>query len=104
MISLSPSTLGEVLADIPQLAGEAEVPEAGEALAEEAAERIEEVELAIAGDPRPRVAALEWPRPPLRGRPGVPQMIGQQAARNVLGAGEVALPSVEDGRRRRPAS
>ena len=85
VISLDPSTLGEVLADIPRLADEAGVPEAGEALAEEAAERIEEVELAIAGDPRPRVAALEWLDPVYAGGHWVPQMIELAGGEDVLG-------------------
>jgi iron complex transport system substrate-binding protein len=85
VISLDPSTLGEVLADIPRLAEAAGVPEAGEALAEEAAERIEEVELAIAGDPRPRVAALEWLDPVYVGGHWVPQMIELAGGEDVLG-------------------
>ena len=85
VISLDPSTLGEVLADIPRLAEAAGVPEAGEELAEEAAERIEEVELAIAGDPRPRVAALEWLDPVFAGGHWVPQMIELAGGEDVLG-------------------
>ncbi len=85
VISLDPSTLGEVLADIPRLAEAAGVPEAGEQLAEEAAERIEEVELAIAGDPRPRVAALEWLDPVYVGGHWVPQMIELAGGEDVLG-------------------
>ena len=85
VISLDPSTLGEVLADIPRLAEAAGVPEAGEELAEEAAERIEEVELAIAGDPRPRVAALEWLDPIFAGGHWVPQMIELAGGEDVLG-------------------
>ena len=85
VISLDPSTLGEVLADIPRLAEAAGVPEVGEALAEEAAERIEEVELAIAGDPRPRVAALEWLDPVFAGGHWVPQMIELAGGDDVLG-------------------
>jgi iron complex transport system substrate-binding protein len=85
VISLDPSTLGEVLADIPRLAEAAGVPEAGEALAEEAAEQIEEVELAIAGDPRPRVAALEWLDPVFVGGHWVPQMIELAGGEDVLG-------------------
>jgi iron complex transport system substrate-binding protein len=85
VISLDPSTLGEVLADIPRLAEAAGVPEAGEELAEEAAERIEEVELAIAGDPRPRVAALEWLDPVFVGGHWVPQMIELAGGEDVLG-------------------
>jgi iron complex transport system substrate-binding protein len=85
VISLDPSTLGEVLADIPRLAEAAGVPEAGEELVEEAAERIEEVELAIAGDPRPRVAALEWLDPVFVGGHWVPQMIDLAGGEDVLG-------------------
>jgi iron complex transport system substrate-binding protein len=85
VISLDPSTLGEVLADIPRLAEAAGVPEAGAALAEEAAERIEEVELQIAGDPRPRVAALEWLDPVYVGGHWVPQMIELAGGDDVLG-------------------
>ena len=54
VISLDPSTLGEVLADVPRLAEAAGVPEAGEALAEEAGERLEAVELAVEGARRAR--------------------------------------------------
>ena len=85
VISLDPSTLGEVLADIPRLAEAAGVPEAGEELAEEAAERIEEVELAIAGDPRPRAAALEWLDPVFVGGHWVPQMIELAGGEDILG-------------------
>jgi iron complex transport system substrate-binding protein len=74
-----------VLADIPRLAEAAGVREAGVALAEEAAERIEEVELQIAGDPRPRVAALEWLDPVYVGGHWVPQMIELAGGDDVLG-------------------
>ena len=85
VISLDPSTFGEVLADIPRLAEAAGAAEAGERLAEEAAERVEEVELAIAGDPRPRVAALEWLDPVYVGGHWVPQMIELAGGDDVLG-------------------
>jgi iron complex transport system substrate-binding protein len=85
VISLDPSTLGEVLADIPRLAEAAGVPDAGTELAEEAAERIEEVELAVHGDPRPRVAALEWLDPVYVGGHWVPQMIELAGGEDVLG-------------------
>jgi iron complex transport system substrate-binding protein len=85
VLSLDPSTFGEVLADIPRLAEAVGVPEAGEQLAEEAAERVEEVELAIAGDPRPRVAALEWLDPVYVGGHWVPQMIELAGGEDVLG-------------------
>src|SRR4051812_20500644 len=85
VISLDPSTIGEVLADVPRLAEAAGVPEAGERLADELGERLEEVELALAGDPRPRVAALEWLGPGfIRGPRGAPMV---EAGRGGGGAG-----------------
>jgi iron complex transport system substrate-binding protein len=89
VISLDPSTLGEVLADIPRLAQAAGVPEAGEALAAEAGERLEAVERAVEGKRRPRVAALEWLDPIYIGGHWVPQMIELAGGEDVLGfAGE----------------
>jgi iron complex transport system substrate-binding protein len=85
VISLDPSTIGEVLADLPRLARAAGVPEAGERLADELGERLEEVELAVAGDRRPRVAALEWLDPVYVGGHWVPQMIELAGGEDVLG-------------------
>ena len=86
VISLDPSTLGEVLADVPRLAEAAGVEEAGEELAEEAAARIEAVERAVEGAPRPRVAALEWLDPLYIGGHWVPQMIELAGGLDVLGS------------------
>ena len=85
VISLDPSTLGEVLADIPRLAEAAGVPEAGERLAEEAGERLEAVEQAVEGARRPRVAALEWLDPVFIGGHWVPQMNELAGGEDVLG-------------------
>jgi iron complex transport system substrate-binding protein len=85
VLSLDPSTLGEVLADIPRLAAAAGVPEAGEALAAEAGERLEAVERAVEGARRPRVAALEWMDPIYIGGHWVPQMIEVAGGEDLLG-------------------
>jgi iron complex transport system substrate-binding protein len=85
VISLDPSTLGEVLADVPRLASAVGVDEAGERLAGEAAERIEAVERAVDGAPRPRVAALEWLDPLYIGGHWVPQMIELAGGEDLLG-------------------
>jgi iron complex transport system substrate-binding protein len=85
VISLDPSTLGEVLADVPRLAAAAGVDEAGERIATEAGERIEAVERAVEGAPRPRVAALEWLDPLFIGGHWVPQMIELAGGEDVLG-------------------
>jgi iron complex transport system substrate-binding protein len=85
VISLDPSTLGEVLADIPRLAEAAGAGEAGEALVEELGARLEAVEQAVADAPRPRVAALEWLDPVYIGGHWVPQMIELAGGEDALG-------------------
>ena len=89
VVSLDPSTLGEVLADIPRLAVAAEAPGAGDRLSEEAAKRIDAVRAAVEGAEPPRVAALEWLDPVYVGGHWVPQMIELAGGDDVLGfAGE----------------
>src|SRR3954471_11400445 len=75
VLSLDPSTIGEVLADVRTLALAAGVPERGEELLAEAADRLDRVRHVVAGAPRPRVLALEWLAPPYAGGHWVPQMI-----------------------------
>jgi iron complex transport system substrate-binding protein len=86
VISLDPSTLGEVLADVPRLAEAARVPEAGERLADELGERLEAVEQAVEGARRLRVAALEWLDPVFIGGHWVPQMIELAGGEDMLGS------------------
>jgi iron complex transport system substrate-binding protein len=89
VISLDPSTLPEVLSDIARLAAETGVGDAGAALAERAAGRIDAVQRAVSGAKRPRVAALEWLDPVFAGGHWVPQMIEIAGGEDVLGrAGE----------------
>ena len=85
VISLDPSTFGEVLADVPRLAEAVGEPEAGEQLAAEAGDRIAAVEEAVDGLPRPRVAALEWLDPVFVGGHWVPQMIELAGGEDALG-------------------
>jgi iron complex transport system substrate-binding protein len=85
VISLDPSTLGEMLADVPRLAEAAAVPEAGERLVAEAGERLEAVERAVEDAPRPRVVALEWMDPIYIGGHWVPQMIELAGGEDMLG-------------------
>jgi iron complex transport system substrate-binding protein len=85
VLPLDPSTLGEMLADLPRLAAAAGAPEEGERLAAEAAERIDAVDGAVAGAARPRVAALEWLDPVYVGGHWVPQMIELAGGEDVLG-------------------
>jgi iron complex transport system substrate-binding protein len=85
VISLDPSTLGEVLADIPRLAHAAGAEAAGERLVDELGERLEAVERAVQDAPRPRVAALEWLDPIYIGGHWVPQMIELAGGEDMLG-------------------
>jgi iron complex transport system substrate-binding protein len=90
VLSLDPSTLGEVLAGARDLAAVAGVPEEGARLVEESAARIDRVQEAVAGVAhRPRVLALEWLDPPYAGGHWVPQMIDLAGGEDALGlAGE----------------
>jgi iron complex transport system substrate-binding protein len=89
VISLDPSTLGEVLADVPRLAQAADATEAGEQLVAEAGERLDAVALAVEDAARPRVVALEWLDPIYIGGHWVPQMIELAGGEDALGlAGE----------------
>jgi iron complex transport system substrate-binding protein len=85
VISLDPSRLADVLADIDRLSVAAGVPEAGAALVGEAGRRFARVRAAVTGAPRPRVLALEWLAPPFVGGHWVPEMIELAGGEDVLG-------------------
>jgi iron complex transport system substrate-binding protein len=86
VISLDPSNLAEVLADIPRLGEAAGVADRAAALHEGLARRLEAVRRAVAGVSRPTVLALEWLDPPFIGGHWVPEMIEIAGGRDVLGA------------------
>jgi iron complex transport system substrate-binding protein len=86
VISLDPSTLGEVLADVPRLAEAAGAAAAGGRLVAGSADRLDAVRAAVEGAERPRVAALEWFDPVYVGGHWVPQMIDLAGGEDVLGA------------------
>ena len=85
VISLDPSTLGEVLGDVPRLAEAAGLPNGGRHLIDDAARRLDAVRDAVADAPRPRVAALEWLDPVYVGGHWVPQMVELAGGEDVLG-------------------
>jgi len=85
VLSLDPTTIGEVLADAPRLANAAGAPEAGERLVEEAGRRLDAVAEAVEGAPGPTVAALEWLDPVFAGGHWVPQMIELAGGLDLLG-------------------
>jgi len=86
VLSLDPSTLGEVLGDVRTLADAAGARESAEAVLADAAERIDRVRLGIRDvTRRPRVAALEWLDPVYVAGHWTPQMIELAGGEDVLG-------------------
>ena len=85
VLSLDPSTLGEVLDDIRKVSLAAEVPEAGVTVIADAGERIDYVRAAVADAERPRVLALEWLDPPFVAGHWTPQLIEYAGGEDVLG-------------------
>ena len=76
VLSLDPTTLGEVLADLRRLAVAADAEEEGEELLRELADRIDAVSHAVEdAEQRPTVLALEWLDPAYIGGHWVPRMI-----------------------------
>jgi len=86
VLTLDPSTLGEVLSDIGRLAAAASREDAGAALIAELAGRVDAVREATAGvTRRPRVAALEWLDPVFAAGHWTPQLIDYAGGEDVLG-------------------
>jgi iron complex transport system substrate-binding protein len=75
VISLDPSTLAEVLADIERLAGAVGVRDAGRELRASLEARLAVIRERVEGAARPTVLALEWLDPPFLGGHWVPEMI-----------------------------
>ncbi len=85
VISLDPSNLGEVLADLPRLGEAAGVGGRAAGLRVALERRLELVRAAVEGVSRPRVLALEWLEPPFIGGHWVPEMIEIAGGEDVLG-------------------
>ena len=85
VVALDPHTLGEVLGDVRTLATAADAEEAGTALLEDAASRIDRVQLAVRAAEPVRVAALEWLDPIYVAGHWTPQLIEYAGGVDVLG-------------------
>jgi iron complex transport system substrate-binding protein len=85
VLSLDPTTIGEVLADVRRLAAATEDDEAGDGLLDDAADRIDRVTEAVAGARPVSVVALEWLDPVYIGGHWVPQLIEMAGGVDMLG-------------------
>ena len=103
VLSLDPTTLGEVLGDVRALGDATGADAAADRLLADAADRIDRVKLAVEAAPRPAVAALEWLDPPFVAGHWVPQLVELAGGEDVLGLpGErsrtATWPEIETGR------
>ena len=85
VVSLDPTTVGEVLGDARTLAQATDRREAAVAVVRTAAERIDRVRLKVRGARRIQVAALEWLDPPFAAGHWTPQLIEFAGGEDVLG-------------------
>jgi iron complex transport system substrate-binding protein len=83
VVSLDPSTLGDVLADVSRLGEATGAAAAASELRAGLEGRIAAVRAAVADAPRPRVLALEWLDPPFIGGHWVPEMISAAGGMDV---------------------
>ena len=98
VISLDPSTLGEVLADAETLGAAIGIEAEGARLRADLERRIAAVRDAVAGaSSRPRVLALEWLDPPFIGGHWVPEMIELAGGEDPLGEAGVDSRTVRWG-------
>jgi iron complex transport system substrate-binding protein len=90
VLSLDPTTLGEVIADVRRLGEVAQAQEEAEQLIAELGDRLDGVAAAVAAaDDHPTVLAIEWLDPAYVGGHWVPQMIEHAGGIDLLGfAGE----------------
>ena len=89
VLSLDPNTFGEVLGTVRTLAEATGRRDAGVAVIQDAAERVDRVRLAVRDAERPRVVALEWMNPAYIAGHWTPQLIEYAGGEDVLGmAGE----------------
>jgi iron complex transport system substrate-binding protein len=95
VISLDPSNLAEVLADIPRLGEATGIADRAIRLREDLERRLQRVRGAVDGIPRPRVLALEWFDPPFIGGHWVPEMIELAGGEDVLGVASAKSRTAE---------
>lgn len=91
VVSLDPHTLGETLEDAHTLAQATDQRERGVELVAELTARIDRIKLAVHGQPRPRVVALEWLDPVYVAGHWTPELIELAGGKDLLGS--PGLPS-----------
>lgn len=84
VLSLSPGRLHDVIESVRDVARAAGVPQRGDELAAGLHARVSAVRAAVAGRPRPRVAAVEWVDPPWSAGHWVPDQVAAAGGHEVM--------------------
>jgi iron complex transport system substrate-binding protein len=85
VLQLDPHSVADVLADITEVARRAGHAAAGERLVADLRRRLDAVERAVAGRPKPRVLVLEWTDPPYLAGHWVPELVRRAGGAPVRG-------------------
>jgi len=86
VVSLAPQTLGDVWRDLVTVATALGVPERGELLAQQLANRVTHVsERTLRIRPQPRVATIEWTEPLMAAGNWMPELVALAGGTNVFG-------------------
>jgi iron complex transport system substrate-binding protein len=93
VVSLGPKRLADLWSDIRALGQATGRRAAGETLIKRLKARLERVEAAMRGAPRPRVLCLEWLDPPFVGGHWVPEMVDLAGGHPALG--QAGKPSTQ---------
>jgi iron complex transport system substrate-binding protein len=89
VVTLNPHSLADVCTDIGAVGAATGRSEQASAVITEFERRVEEVERAVVGLPRPRIVCLEWLDPPYIAGHWVPEMVARAGGVDALGhAGE----------------
>jgi iron complex transport system substrate-binding protein len=86
VLSIDPHSLDDVLESVLVVGRRAEVPDRAERLVRELRGRLHRVAAAVAGEPRPRVAVIEWVDPPFTAGHWVPDLVTAAGGQPVAAA------------------
>ncbi len=92
IVSLRPHTMADVYADILRVAAALRRPAEGEALVQRMQARISAIATAVADQPKPRLAFIEWIDPPMSGGHWMPELIDAAGATNLFGETGASSP------------
>ncbi|KAB2940389.1 MAG: cobalamin-binding protein [Hyphomicrobium sp.] len=85
IVSMRPHTMADIYADIRRIAEAIGRPEAGKKLIASMQERLAAVKAAVVGQPKKRLAFIEWVDPPMSGGHWMPELIDMAGGDSVFG-------------------